>query len=44
LINRVNSGEEITIAKAGKPLARIVPIEREIDKRVPGSAKDKIIL
>ncbi len=44
LINRVSTGEEITIAKAGKPVARIVPIERKITKRVPGSAKNRVII
>ena len=28
LLERVAGGEEVTIAKAGKPVARLVPIER----------------
>jgi prevent-host-death family protein len=28
LVERVQAGEEIVIAKAGKPAARLVPIER----------------
>ena len=44
LLNRVGSGEEVIIAKAGKPIARIVPVEKEAKKRKPGSAKGHVIL
>lgn len=44
LINRVESGEEIIIAKAGKPVARIVPLAGESKKRRPGSAKGRIVI
>ena len=37
LLNRVMAGEEIVIAKAGKPVARLVPVRAELaGKRVPG--------
>ena len=42
LIDRVLGGEEITIARSGKPVARIVPIEEKAARRMPGSAKGKI--
>jgi len=42
LLARVNQGEEIIIAKAGKPVARIVPYASKPSKRVPGTAKGKI--
>lgn len=42
LLARVGNGEEIIIAKAGKPIARIVPISDKPVERVPGSAKGKI--
>ncbi len=42
LLLRVMAGEEIVIAKAGKPVARIVPFEPKPAQRVPGSAKGKI--
>lgn len=42
LLQRVMAGEEIVIAKSGKPVARIVPFEQKPAKRVPGSAKGKI--
>lgn len=42
LLARVSLGEEITIAKAGKPVARLVPVEEKPKQRVPGTAKGKI--
>jgi len=42
LLARVSLGEEITIAKAGKPIARLVPIQQKLKERVPGTAKGKI--
>lgn len=39
LIERVQKGEEITIAKAGKPVARLVPLTPPPQPRQPGSAK-----
>ena len=42
LLARVMGGEEIIIAKAGKPIARLVPYNRQPPKRVPGTAKGKI--
>jgi len=44
LIERVLNGEEIIIAKAGKPVARIVPIVDEVSQRVPGMDKGKVKL
>jgi prevent-host-death family protein len=38
LLERVHAGEEIVIAKAGKPYARLVPMKR-MKKRIPGIAK-----
>jgi prevent-host-death family protein len=44
LLTRVESGEEITIAKAGKPVARLVPVDHNVVKRIPGTAKGEIII
>jgi prevent-host-death family protein len=44
LLSRVESGEEIIIAKAGKPVARLVPVEDKVIKRRPGSAKGLIVM
>jgi len=39
LIERVLHGEEITIAKGGRPVARLVPVEFHPGRRSPGSAR-----
>lgn len=44
LLNRVGSGEDVVIAKAGKPIARIVPIKKEVRQRNTGSAKGRVIV
>ena len=44
ILKRVESGEDILIAKAGKPIARISPIPASSGKRTPGSAKGKIVM
>ena len=41
LLLRVHAGEEIIIAKAGKPYAKLVPL-KQVTKRVPGIAKGKV--
>ncbi len=38
LLERVSAGEEIVIAKAGKPMARLVAF-KETRRRTPGRAK-----
>jgi len=43
LLERVKGGEEIIIAKAGKPVARLVPIKRPA-RRLPGTAKGQVTL
>jgi prevent-host-death family protein len=42
LIETVGRGEEIVIAKAGKPVARLVPVEPTKTERKPGSLKGKM--
>lgn len=44
LINLAIAGEEVIVAKSGKPVAKIVPLEKPIQDRKPGSAKGKIII
>ncbi len=36
LLSRALSGEEIVIAKAGKPMVRLVPVEEPLSDRVLG--------
>jgi len=38
LVERARLGEEVIIAKAGKPVARIVPLGGARERRTPGSA------
>ena len=43
LLAQVSAGEEIIIAKAGKPVARLAPIvPKPARKRVPGIDKGKV--
>ena len=42
LVDRAAEGEEIVIAKAGTPMARLVPLPPAPPKRVPGQLKGKI--
>ena len=42
LLDRVSGGEEVIIARAGEPVARLVPVEKPPRERVPGSAKGEI--
>lgn len=42
LIERVRAGEEITISKAGRPVAKLVPIQPKSVRRKPGSARGEV--
>jgi prevent-host-death family protein len=42
LLKRVALGEEVVIARAGKPVARLVPFGERLAVRQPGSAKGLI--
>ena len=42
LIERVKAGEEVVIAKAGKPVARLVPVAPAGTVRKPGALKGRI--
>lgn len=44
LLARVGEGEEIIIAKAGKPVALLSSLKGKTKKREPGSAKGKIVI
>jgi len=43
LLARVQEGEEVIIAKAGRPVARLVPF-KTAQPRTPGSAKGKVVV
>jgi prevent-host-death family protein len=42
LVERAAAGEEIIIAKAGKPRARLVPLASAVPERRPGRARGRI--
>jgi len=42
LLERVEAGEEIVVARAGRPVARLVPHQPARGRRQPGSAKGRV--
>ena len=44
LLARVAGGEEIVIARAGKPVARLLPVQGTGTRRTPGSLRGRIKL
>lgn len=42
LLDEVSRGEEVTIAKAGEPIARLVPLTSSRPTRRPGFLRGKI--
>jgi len=44
LLERARQGEEIIIAEAGQPVARLVLIDKPIAPRVPGSAAGQVVI
>ncbi len=44
LLARVAAGEEIVIAKAGLPVARLVPVEPRPVRRIPGTEVGNVVL
>lgn len=44
LLERVSMGEEVIIAKAGKPIAKLVPIPTERPRFRLGSAKGEFVV
>jgi prevent-host-death family protein len=44
LLQRVMSGEEIIIAKAGKPVARLLPFQPAPQPRTPGNDGGKVVI
>lgn len=44
IIERVEHGEEIVISRAGTPVAKVVPLNRQVDRRGRGSLRDQLIM
>ena len=44
LLARVAAGEEIVIARAGKPVARLVPYGPDQAERIPGQDAGRVVI
>jgi prevent-host-death family protein len=44
LIEKVEAGEEIVIARAGRPVARLVSYRKTSRPRIPGRWRDQIVV
>lgn len=44
LLRRVMNGEQIIIAKAGKPIAVLSPIDDTLPRRHPGNDAGKVVI
>jgi prevent-host-death family protein len=44
LVERVEAGEEITIARAGRPVARLVPVKRAPEPRRLGLWRGQVVI
>ena len=44
LLRRIDRGEEVTIARDGKPIAHLIPVSDAQLARRPGSAKGKLTI
>lgn len=44
LVERVEAGEEVVIARAGRPVARLIPFRARTAPRVPGLWRGRVTL
>lgn len=44
LVERVEAGEEITLARAGRPVARLVPYRARREPRRPGIWRGQVLI
>lgn len=42
LLDRVAQGEDVVIARAGRPVARLVPFAEPAQRRVPGAWRGRV--
>jgi prevent-host-death family protein len=42
LVERVEAGEEVVIARAGRPVARLVPFKGRMSPRTPGPWRGRV--
>jgi prevent-host-death family protein len=44
LVERVEAGEEIVISRAGRPVAKLVPIRGVVPRRTPGVWRGQVVI
>lgn len=44
IIERVEHGEEIIISRAGRPVAKVIPLPSSVQRRGRGSLRGKLVL
>jgi len=44
IIERVEHGEEIIISRAGHPVAKVIPLTREVNRQGRGSLRGKLVV
>jgi prevent-host-death family protein len=44
IIERVEHGEEIIISRAGTPVAKVVPLTRQVDRAGRGSLRGQLVM
>lgn len=44
IIERVERGDEVVISRAGKPIAKVVPLERSVQRRGRGSLAGLLVM
>jgi prevent-host-death family protein len=44
IVERVEHGEEIIISRAGKPVAKVIPLSQRVNRSGRGSLKGKLVL
>lgn len=44
IIERVEHGEEIIISRAGTPVAKVVPLTRQVDRTGRGSLRGRLVV
>jgi prevent-host-death family protein len=44
LVERAAAGEEIIISKAGRPMARLGPLPRDVTPREPGRWRGRVVI
>jgi prevent-host-death family protein len=44
IVERVEGGEEIIISRAGKPVVKVIPLNRRVTRRGRGSLAGKLVV